>query len=64
MLFSPQPSALGPLKASRLPALPQEQCAVHRPARYFVAGGVVEGKVTFGAGTNGTMPNFGYASDG
>jgi hypothetical protein len=37
---------------------------VHRPARYFVAGGVVEGKVTFGAGTNGTMPNFGYASAG
>ena len=32
--------------------------------RYFAAGGGGAGNVTFGAGANGTMPNFGYASDG
>jgi hypothetical protein len=33
-------------------------------ARYFAAGGGVAGNVTFGAGANGSMPNFGYASAG
>lgn len=32
--------------------------------RYFAAGGGVAGNVTFGAGANGSMPNFGYASAG
>jgi len=33
-------------------------------ACYFAAGGGVAGNVTFGAGANGSMPNFGYASAG